>query len=193
MHPALATASTLAMILIAQPPYLGGLQVHFGYGGRDVIRGCDWTATDTWGRYEIAMRNEMNAAIMQPAGWRVPTVERQLPQFFSTHKPRGFLDPLRYGRLNATDPAPERVNFPLVRRETANDDVRCLILGGTLTHADYEIGWLRDGPITDLTEARLDESDFMLHVNSLILLLIERRTSPSARWRWPGRVGDPLQ
>ena len=110
------------MILIAQAPYLGGLQVHVGDGGRDVIDGCDWTETDTEGRYKIAVRNDMNVAIMQPAGWRVPTDERQLPRFICIHKPSGTPDSLPYGRLNATGPAPERVNCPLIRRETANDE-----------------------------------------------------------------------
>ena len=64
----------------------------------------------------------MNLAVVQTAGWRVPTDDRQLPPFFYIHKPGGSPKAVLYGGLNATGPVPERVDSPLIRRETANDE-----------------------------------------------------------------------
>jgi hypothetical protein len=195
MHPAFATTSAFLIILAASGPYLGGPEIDRGDAGGAVIsghvfedrdrdaerdageagiegvlvsNGRDWTETDAEGRYEIAVREDMNLTIVQPAGWRVPTDRRRVPQFFYVHKPEGSPDPLRYGGLDATGPAPERVDFPLIRRQSADDDFRCAVVGDTQTYANQEIGWLRDGPITDLAEADLDESDCMLYVGDVV-------------------------
>ena len=77
-----------------------------GVPGVLVSNGLDWAATGDDGGYRIAVRDNMNLTIVQPSGWRVPTDERRLPQFFHVHKPGGSPAPLRFGGLPDTGPAP---------------------------------------------------------------------------------------
>ncbi len=139
-----------------------------GVAGVRVSNGLQWTRTDAEGRYSIAARDDMNLTIVQPAGWRVPVDDKQLPQFFYVHKPGGSPDPLRFGGLPDTGPVPASVNFPLIRRASAGSDFRCAILGDTQTYSNQEIHWLRDGPMTDLAGAGLDADDCMLYVGDVV-------------------------
>jgi len=135
-----------------------------GVEGVLVSNGLDWTATDAEGRYRIAVREDMNLTIVQPRGWRVPTDARRVPQFFYVHKPGGSPEPLRFGGLPDTGPAPARVDFPLAAREE-NGTFGCAIVGDSQTYANREIGWLRDGVITDL---QTRDVDCMLYVGDVV-------------------------
>ena len=135
-----------------------------GVAGVLVSNGLDWTATDADGRYRVAVREDMDLTIVQPRGWRVPTDNRRVPQFFYVHKPGGSPEPLRFGGLPDTGPAPSRVDFPLVARD---DDgaFGCAIVGDSQTYSNREIGWLRDGVMTDL---QATDVDCLLYVGDVV-------------------------
>lgn len=139
-----------------------------GVAGVRVSNGLNWTSTDADGRYAIAVRDDMNLTVVQPTGWRVPVDERQLPQFFHVHKLGGSPDPLRFGGLPDTGPAPGQVDFPMIRRDGSDAEFRCAILGDTQTYANQEIDWLRDGPITDLVETGLGAHGCLLYVGDVV-------------------------
>ena len=123
-----------------------------GVEGVLVSNGLEWTATDADGAWRIAVRDDMNLTIVQPRGWRVPTDQRRVPQFFYIHKPGGTPEALRFGGLPDTGPPPARIDFPLTRR-TDRGGFRCAVVGDSQTYANREIGWLRDGAITDAVES----------------------------------------
>ena len=139
-----------------------------GVEGVLVSNGRDWTRTDEDGAYEIAVREDMDLTIVQPTGWRVPTDERLVPQFFHIHKEGGTGYDLRFGGLPDTGPAPEQVNFPLIRDGAAREEFSCAILGDTQVYSNEQIGFLRDGVGRDLVEADLGTSDCLIPIGDVV-------------------------
>lgn len=128
--------------------------------GQEVVR------TDSSGRYQLPVRDDMNLTIVQPGGWRVPVDERNLPRFFHVHKTGGS-PRLRYGGLPDPGPLPDRIDFPLHR---LSDDAqfRCAIVGDSQTYSNNEIGYFRDSAATDLLEAGLASHDCMIYLGDVV-------------------------
>jgi hypothetical protein len=139
-----------------------------GVPGVLVSNGRDWTRTGADGAYEIAVRADMDLTIVQPAGWRVPTDHRLVPQFFYIHKPGGTGYELRYGGLPDTGPAPEAVNFPLIRDGAAGEAFTCAIIGDSQVYSNEQISWFRDSVGHDLSQAGLTQSDCVLYVGDVM-------------------------
>jgi hypothetical protein len=135
-----------------------------GVEGVLVSNGLDWTTTDADGSWRIAAREDMNLTLVQPRGWRVPTDERRVPQFFHVHKAGGTPETLRYGGLPDTGPLPARIDFPLVRRDD-DGTFRCVVVGDSQAYSNREIGWLRDGAITEAVESA---PDCVLYVGDVV-------------------------
>ena len=132
-----------------------------------VSNGRDVVATDQSGRYQIPVREDMDLFVVQPAGWRVPVDQRQVPQFYYVHKPGGSTESLRFGGLSDTGEAPQAVNFPLQRSESI-ESFRCAILGDTQTYSNDEIGFFRQGAVADLIDERLAETDCMIYLGDVV-------------------------
>jgi calcineurin-like phosphoesterase family protein len=159
-----------------------------GVPGVLVSNGRDWARTDENGRYEIAVRADMDLTIVQPSGWRVPTDGRKVPQFFYVHKPGGTGYDLRFGGLPDTGPAPAEVHFPLIREGAAGDDFSCAVLGDPQTYSNEQLGWFRDSVITDILEAGFAQGDCMLHLGDVVgddLDLLDRLLEISAATSLP--------
>jgi len=139
-----------------------------GVEGVRVSNGRDWTRTDRRGRYELDVRPDMDLTIVQPTGWQVPVDHRNVPQFSYTHKPGGTGYTLRYGGLADTGPAPEAVNFPIARRQDADDAFTCAIVGDSQSYSNQEVSWLRDGVLNDLAEMELTHNDCLLYVGDVV-------------------------
>ena len=198
MRLAAPSLAALTFALIAAPavadPYIASPQVIAGGGGetisgvvfddadRDGLRGrgetgvpgvlvsngLDWVRTDTTGRYELAVRPDMNLMIVQPSGWRVPTNEALAPQFHHVWKEGGTGYELRYGGLPDSGPAPAEVNFPIIRDGAAGEDFTCAIVGDSQTYSGQEISYFRDGVVTDLARAGLGADDCVLYVGDVM-------------------------
>lgn len=147
-----------------------------GVPGVLVSNGLDVVRTDGDGRYEVPVRPDMDLFVVQPAGWRVPTDQRLVPQFSYTHKPDGTTESLRFGGLPATGPAPAEVNFPL-RRSHGGDRFTCGVLGDVQAYSGDEVGQFRISAVTDLVEMGLDSEDCLLYVGDVVgddLALLDR-------------------
>lgn len=129
--------------------------------GRDIVR------TDARGRYTIGVRDDMDLSVVQPAGWRVPVDERQVPQISYTHKPGGTPQDLRFGGLPDTGQAPAAVNFPLLPAG-GGDSFRCAILGDTQTYSNHEVSQFRDSAMADLISQSWQTNDCMLYVGDVV-------------------------
>lgn len=154
-----------------------------GVQGVLVSNGVEWTTTDGDGRYEIAVRNDMNLTIVQPSGWRVPTDERMVPQFFYIQKQGGTGYDMRFGGLPDTGPAPAMINFPLIREGAAAESFTCSVLGDPQAYSNEQVGWLRDGVIADIVDAGLTPYDCMIHLGDVVgddLGLLDRILSISS-------------
>lgn len=130
-----------------------------GVQGVHVSNGRDCVTTDENGAYEIELREDMHLTIVQPFGWRVPTDDRMIPQFFYIHKENGTGYEMRLGGLPSLGPAPEQINFPIIRHTTADTDFSCAVLGDPQTYSNEQIGWLKDGVLADIIDSELGQSD----------------------------------
>jgi len=139
-----------------------------GIEGVLVSNGRNWDRTGPDGAYELPVRDDMDLTIVQPAGWRVPTDERFVPQFYYVHKPGGTGYDLRFGGLPDTGPAPARVNFPLIRDGAADDTFSCAVMGDPQTYSNEQIGFLRDGVVTDVINSDLEAEDCMILMGDLV-------------------------
>ncbi|GAA8844795.1 calcineurin-like phosphoesterase family protein [Helicobacter pylori] len=112
--------------------------------GRDVVR------TDAKGRYEVAVDDNTNVFVTQPAGYAVPVDEDNIAQFSYVHLPEGSPE-LKYGGIEPTGAAPEAVNFPLARSAaTKKPQQSCIMAGDVQTYDEEEVGYARDGAFADL-------------------------------------------
>lgn len=139
-----------------------------GVEGVLVSNGLQWTATVADGLYEIAVREDMNLTIVQPSGWRVPTNEKLVPQFFYIHKEGGTGYDMRFGGLPDTGPAPSAVNFPLIREGAAADSFTCAVLGDPQTYSNEQLGWFRDSVVADIVKDGLSPGDCMIHLGDVV-------------------------
>jgi hypothetical protein len=133
-----------------------------------VSNGLEWVRTNENGYYEIKVRKDMNLTIVQPSGWRVPTNERMVPQFFYVHKEGGTGYPMRFGGLPDTGPAPQQVNFPLSREGAAGQQFSCAILADPQTYNNEQLGWLRDGVFAEIMEADYQPGDCMIQLGDVV-------------------------
>lgn len=132
-----------------------------------VSNGHDVVMTGRTGAYAIRAREDMDLFVIQPRGFRVPVNERQIPQFFYTHKPGGTPEALRYGGLPDTGPAPRAVNFPL-RRVEDDDRFTCAVIGDSQTYSNDEISQFRDSAIADLVARGMSGNDCMLYLGDVV-------------------------
>ncbi len=154
-------------------------------GVKDVLvsNGLDWVRTNEKGYYEIKVRKDMNLTIVQPSGWRVPTDERMVPQFFYVYKEGGTGYPMRFGGLPDAGFAPEQVNFPLSREGAAGQQFSCAIIGDPQTYNNQQIGWLRDGVFADILAGGYSQGDCMIQLGDVVgddLDLLERNLELAA-------------
>ncbi|MEO1038506.1 MAG: calcineurin-like phosphoesterase family protein [Pseudomonadota bacterium] len=138
-----------------------------GVPGVKVSNGLDVVLTDALGRYELDVRDDMNLTVVQPSGWRVPTDERLVPQFFHVHKRGGTPEALRYGGLPDAGPAPSRVNFPLMPA-TGGEHFTCAVVGDSQTYSNAEVSHFRDSAVADLVNADLGAGDCLLYVGDVM-------------------------
>lgn len=139
--------------------------------GREFVR----TASD--GSYSITLHNNLDLTIVQPSGWRVPTDERMVPQFFYIHKPEGTGCEMRFGGLQPTGNTPETVNFPLIRQSSTSSEFTCAVLGDPQTYSNEQLGFLRDGVLADIMQIGLSEDDCLIYMGDVVgddLGLIDR-------------------
>ncbi len=142
-------------------------QGELGVAGVLVSNGLDVTVTDADGRYELPARSDMDITVVQPAGWRVPVDDRQLPQFAFTWKAGGTPETLRFGGLPDPGPLPERIDFPLLPAPDA-DHFRCAIVGDSQTYSNDEVGYFRSSTIVDLLDEGLDDGDCMIYLGDVV-------------------------
>lgn len=139
-----------------------------GVPGVLVSNGLDWVRTDQHGMYSIAVRQDMDLTIVQPSGWRVPTDQRMIPQFFYVHKDGGTGYEMRFGGLPDTGPVPEQIHFPIIREGAAGEQFACAILADPQTYSNEQIGWLRDGVFADIIEGGYLQGDCMIQLGDVV-------------------------
>jgi hypothetical protein len=123
-----------------------------GLAGVVVSNGREVVTTDSQGRYELPVHDNMTVFATQPSGYQVPVDESNIPQFHYNHLPEGSPD-LRYGGITPTGPLPDAVNFPVVRSPlTDAGQQHCVIAGDLQPYDRTEVEYARRGAINDLSQ-----------------------------------------
>jgi hypothetical protein len=106
-----------------------------------------------------------------------------VPQFFYVHKEGGTGYPMRFGGLPDAGPAPEQVNFPLNREGAAGQQFSCAIMTDPQTYNNEQMGWLRDGVLTEIMQGDYQQGDCMIQLGDVVgddLGLLDRLLELSA-------------
>ncbi len=123
-----------------------------GLGGVTVSNGRDVATTDSHGRYELPVYDNMTVFVTQPRGYQVPVDEDNVAQFFYHHLPEGSPE-LKYGGIAPTGPLPDEVNFPLAKSAlTRSPEQHCAIGADVQTYNLEEVEYARNGVFADLAQ-----------------------------------------
>lgn len=123
-----------------------------GIGGVKVSNGRDVVTTDSKGRYELPVEENMTVFVTQPRGYQVPVDEDNVAQFSYNHLPEGSPE-LKYGGIDPTGSVPAALNFPLSKSKlTKSPEQHCVIGGDVQTYTEEEVEFARDGAFADLAE-----------------------------------------
>ena len=138
-----------------------------GVAGVLVSNGLEVSVSDAQGRYQLPVRADMDITVVQPAGWRVPVDERQLPRFAVSWKAGGTPEPLRFGGLPDPGPLPQQLDFPLLPAPDG-EAFRCAIVGDVQTYSNDELGYFRSGTVVDLLDEGLSDGDCMIYLGDVV-------------------------
>jgi hypothetical protein len=86
--------------------------------------------------------------VIKPAGWRSPTNEDGLPQFYYLHKPAGSPD-LAFPGVPPTGPLPKAVDFPLIN-QAEPDKFQAVLFGDTQVRDLTEVGYVAHDVVEEL-------------------------------------------
>ncbi|TJY72345.1 phosphoesterase [Arthrobacter sp. CAU 1506] len=126
-----------------------------GVRGVTVSNGRDVVTTDSHGRYQLPVFDNMTVFVTQPRGYQVPVDEDNVAQFFYNHLPEGSPD-LKFGGIQPTGALPDKVNFPLVKSQlTQSPEQHCAFGADVQTYNQEEVEFARNGVFTDLA-GRID-------------------------------------
>ena len=127
-----------------------------GIPGVAVSNGRDVVLTGEDGAYRLAVGSRTILFITQPAGYRVPLDENNLPRFFYIHYPSGTPPELglRYPGVEPTGPLPKSIDFPLTGVEPLTE-FEVIWFADPQPQTSAEVGYVRDDVVTELvgTEA----------------------------------------
>ncbi len=123
----------------------------------------DVVKTNRKGEFSISLEAPATLYVTKPAGWRFPINELNLPQFYLHHFPEGSPQ-LRFPGVAATQPLPERIEFPLIPGEHSKQfDV--LVFSDPQPRNATEVDYIRDDVIAELVHA---DADFCIALGDLL-------------------------
>ena len=127
-----------------------------GIAGVSVSNGCDVVLTDSQGRYQINLAPTQILFISQPAGYRVPLDEHNIPQFFYRYYPTGTPQQIdgqavdwSWPVVDATGTLPDSIDF-LLTQHTDAADFTAHAFADTQARTDLDQDKLREDLINPL-------------------------------------------
>ena len=114
-----------------------------------VSNGVEVVLTDKQGRYHLPMKEDQTVFVIKPSGYKVPLNERNLPQFYYHHKPKGSPSHYKYQGVLPTGPLPKELNFSLQKQtETNNFDI--LVFGDPQPYTEKELDYFKRGIVNEV-------------------------------------------
>lgn len=129
-----------------------------------VSNGKEVVLTDGEGLYELPVGNDNIIFVIKPSGYRLPVNEKQLPQFYYIHKPKGSPD-LNFKGVEPTGPLPELVNFPLVETDE-KEEFSILLFGDPQPYNEKEMEYFKRDIVSELHE--VDGYEFGITLGDIV-------------------------
>ncbi|MDR8392295.1 calcineurin-like phosphoesterase family protein [Aliifodinibius sp. S!AR15-10] len=135
-----------------------------GIASVTVSNGRDVVLTDEDGRYSLPVDEDDILFVIKPSGYRLPVNERNLPQFYYNHKPKGSPE-LDFPGVEPTGPLPESVNFPLIKAEQKKD-FKMLVFGDPQHYSEQEVEYFDRDIVSEVAE--IEGYDFGISLGDLV-------------------------
>ena len=120
-----------------------------GLAGVAVSNGKDVSLTDENGHYQLAVGNDNIIFVVKPSGYRFKNNKYNLPEFYTIHKPQGSPQSLKHKGVDATNPLPKELNFPLYKQdEPTNFSV--LVFGDPQPYNGEELSYFAKSIVDDV-------------------------------------------
>ncbi|MDZ7332218.1 MAG: calcineurin-like phosphoesterase family protein [candidate division KSB1 bacterium] len=121
-----------------------------GLPGVRVSNQQDVVVTDAQGRYRLPIDDETIIFIIKPIGYTIPTNEKQLPQFYYIHQPKGSPDAnFKHKGLAPTGKLPASLDFPLFKTDEP-DRFEVIVFSDPQPRNHQEIDYIRDDVVAEL-------------------------------------------
>lgn len=92
-----------------------------------VSNGVDVVQTNEKGEYRLPVGDDNIIFVIKPSGYAVPLNDKNLPEYYYIHKPKGSPS-LKYGATLPTGKLPSSLDFPLYQQQE-NNQFKALIFG----------------------------------------------------------------
>ncbi len=109
----------------------------------------DVVLTDEKGYFDLPYREKCVVFITKPAAYDLPLNERNLPQFYYIHQPKGSPAGLKYKGIDPTGPAPDTLFFAL-HKGKYQKDFSAIITGDPQPRDVTEVGYFRDDIVPEI-------------------------------------------
>lgn len=129
-----------------------------------VSNGRDVVMTDDRGRYQLPVDDDTIIFVIKPSGYDLPVDDRNLPQFYYIHKPKGSPE-LDFAGVKPTGPLPESVNFPL-RKATVREEFKMMVFGDPQPYTIEEVEYFDRDIVSEV--AGVDGYDLGISLGDLV-------------------------
>lgn len=118
------------------------------FAGVRVSNGMEFSKTDSNGKYELPLVDDMFVFVVKPTGYRTALNDDNLPKFFYTHKPQGS-PKLEYSGSMATGKIPRSVDFPLYKQDEP-DNFQIVLFGDPQPRNIQEVDYIAHDIVSEL-------------------------------------------
>ena len=136
-----------------------------GIAGVAVSNGVDVTATDNRGQYELPVGEDNIIFISKPSDYKVRVNEKNQPQFYYVHKPKGHPANYKYNGSAPTGKLPKSVDFVLIAQEEKSK-FTALIFGDPQPYTEEEVAHFSRGIVDEV--AGIKDVAFGLSLGDLV-------------------------
>ncbi|MCA9735553.1 MAG: calcineurin-like phosphoesterase C-terminal domain-containing protein [Deferribacteres bacterium] len=122
-----------------------------GIAGVPVSNQAEVVLTDKNGRFELPVTDRCIIFLSKPSGYQVPLDDKNLPQFYYRHFPKGSPAGLQFPGIEPTGDLPKLLTFPLQKIQETKQ-FTAIITGDPQPATDEHLDFFRDDIISDMLQ-----------------------------------------
>ncbi|MFK7736803.1 MAG: calcineurin-like phosphoesterase C-terminal domain-containing protein [Pirellulaceae bacterium] len=138
-----------------------------GITGIRVSNGKEIVKTDSSGKYALPVSDDSIVFVIKPSGYKPPTNELNLPQFYYIHKPKGSPKSFRFAGVKPTGPLPDTIDFPLTRSDEP-DQFKAILFGDPQPRNVREVEFIEHDVIEQIIAAEAHDASFGVTLGDIV-------------------------